>query len=361
AGGVLSGAGVSGLYFDPILAGVGPHVLNYTVTDANGCVGTVTKTVQVIALPKPEILNTDLTFCENEQPVLVEVSPDGGILSGAGVSGLYFDPILAGVGSHVLTYTVTDANGCVGTVTKAVPVIALPNPEILNTDLTFCENEQPILIEVSPAGGVLSGVGINGLYFEPEKAGAGNHTLTYTISNQNNCIEISQKQVVIFERVFIDLGPDRKININDTLKLTPYTNGSTILWNNGSTGDQQNIVAKNLGIGIFNIWAIATNNENCFAKDSMLLTIDFSDIIDARNQFPKAYIFPNPIKNGFYLMLEENEIIEYISLYGINGRLYLNGKPSSFPYFDTSGLSSGTYVLKLKTNRQNVVFQLVKF
>ncbi|MFA5328338.1 MAG: S8 family serine peptidase, partial [Prolixibacteraceae bacterium] len=111
------------------LSQTGNYVFEFIISssiDFNESNNTLSKSIDVYVLPTALILNTDLTFCENEQPILVEVSPAGGILSGAGVSGLYFDPILAGVGPHVLTYTVTDANGCVGTVTKAVQVIASP-------------------------------------------------------------------------------------------------------------------------------------------------------------------------------------------------------------------------------------------
>lgn len=39
-------------------------------------------------------------------------TPAGGTYSGTGVSGGMFDPAVAGVGTHIITYTFTDANGC---------------------------------------------------------------------------------------------------------------------------------------------------------------------------------------------------------------------------------------------------------
>jgi len=45
------------------------------------------------------------------------------VLSGTGVSGLYFDPAVAGVGTHVLTYSVSDENGCDSTITAIFKVI----------------------------------------------------------------------------------------------------------------------------------------------------------------------------------------------------------------------------------------------
>ncbi|MCK3685471.1 hypothetical protein, partial [Maribellus sp. YY47] len=196
-GGVLSGTGVSGTYFFPAVAGVGTHLLTYTLTDANGCTGETTVSVIVNPIPQPEILNTELSFCEDSDPVLIEAIPDGGVLSGTGVSGLYFDPSVAGTGTHLLTYTVTDYNGCTGETTVSVVVNSIPQPEILNTELSFCEDSDPVLIEAVPEGGVLSGTGVSGLYFDPSVAGAGIHTLTYSVTDENGCTGETTVNIVV--------------------------------------------------------------------------------------------------------------------------------------------------------------------
>lgn len=41
-------------------------------------------------------------------------APSGGTFFGAGVSGNTFDPALAGLGSHAITYAFVDNNGCIG-------------------------------------------------------------------------------------------------------------------------------------------------------------------------------------------------------------------------------------------------------
>ena len=47
SGGTFSGPGISGNTFNPSLAGVGTHTINYTYTDINGCVGTTDLTTEV--------------------------------------------------------------------------------------------------------------------------------------------------------------------------------------------------------------------------------------------------------------------------------------------------------------------------
>ncbi len=49
AGGVYSGTGVSGSMFSASLAGTGPHVVNYTYSNANGCSGSAAATITVSA------------------------------------------------------------------------------------------------------------------------------------------------------------------------------------------------------------------------------------------------------------------------------------------------------------------------
>lgn len=48
--------------------------------------------------------------------------PAGGVYSGPGVTNGVFDPAAAGVGTHTITYTYTDVNNCVGTLTQTITV-----------------------------------------------------------------------------------------------------------------------------------------------------------------------------------------------------------------------------------------------
>ena len=261
SGGVISGTGVSGQYFDPAVAGEGTHTITYTIPEADGCGGSVSKDFIVVAATQPLILNEDVTFCENETQVLIDVSPPGGVISGTGVSGQYFDPAVAGEGTHTITYTIPEADGCGGSVSKDFIVVAATQPLILNEDVTFCENETQVLIDVSPSGGVISGTGVSGQYFDPAIAGEGTHTVTYTYTNSTGCMEYTEKQFDVIEKVFIDLGMDRNLDMEDSIELIPYTNGNSFLWFDGSTENIRTLNAKELGVGTHNIWVTAFNES----------------------------------------------------------------------------------------------------
>ncbi len=84
-----------------------------TVTDNNGCTDTESVTVIVNNLPTVELELEIDTFCINETTIeLIGGTPLGGAYSGLGIMGNIFNPSTAGVGTHLITYTYVDTNGC---------------------------------------------------------------------------------------------------------------------------------------------------------------------------------------------------------------------------------------------------------
>lgn len=63
---------------------------------------------------------------QGSSAVTLMATPAGGVFSGKGVAGDKFDAVAAGVGSHVLLYSYTDANGCVAKETQIAAVNAPP-------------------------------------------------------------------------------------------------------------------------------------------------------------------------------------------------------------------------------------------
>ena len=92
------------------------------VTDNNGCTDTETATVTENSLPTVTCPG-DITVCAGSATfALTGGSPGGGSYSGPGVSAGMFDPVIAGVGTHEITYAYTDGNGCSGSCTFDITV-----------------------------------------------------------------------------------------------------------------------------------------------------------------------------------------------------------------------------------------------
>lgn len=121
-GGSFSGStGVSGATFNPAGLTPGSVTLTYTYTDANNCSGTASSTFTLNAAPNATLGTFEDVCLQAASFGLTGGLPAGGTYSGTGVSGGNFDPATAGVGSKIITYTVT-ANGCSDAVTQTIVV-----------------------------------------------------------------------------------------------------------------------------------------------------------------------------------------------------------------------------------------------
>ena len=91
--------------------------------------------------------------CRTSSPVFLDansitVNPTGGtgVFSGPGVGGNYFYPTT--IGTHTITYTYTDLNGCMASVTNTITVIDCPPP---------CDNGPTCQIDAGPDQTICAG------------------------------------------------------------------------------------------------------------------------------------------------------------------------------------------------------------
>ncbi|MGL5889165.1 MAG: T9SS type A sorting domain-containing protein, partial [Bacteroidia bacterium] len=98
----------------------------YTVTgtDANNCSNVTGVTVTVNPLPQVSLSGLGIHCVNDGSFTLTNGQPTGGTYSGPGVSGGVFSPASAGIGTHSITYTYTDANGCTSSATSSIVVNA---------------------------------------------------------------------------------------------------------------------------------------------------------------------------------------------------------------------------------------------
>lgn len=125
AGGSYSGVGVSGGFFDPLDAGIGIHSITYAYADANGCENFAVQNIEVNPLPVVTLSPFADVFDTDPPLALTGGDPVGGEYSGPGVTGGIFDPAVAGVGIHTITYSFIDVNGCENFATETIEVIEL--------------------------------------------------------------------------------------------------------------------------------------------------------------------------------------------------------------------------------------------
>lgn len=187
AGGTWSGSGITDAnagVFDPATAGVGSHTITYSIPGV--CGATATETIVVTNALDATITPSAVTICEADAPFALSAVDPGGNWSGPGIvdaNAGTFDPSNAGAGTHTITYTIGGA--CGDTDTETFVVVPNDDATITTTVTSYCIAEASFNLTALQAGGVWSGAGItdaNAGTFDPNTAGLGTHTITYTIA-----------------------------------------------------------------------------------------------------------------------------------------------------------------------------------
>lgn len=148
AGGTWSGSGIidaSNGTFDPASAGPGLHEITYTISGPCGSSGTVS----IIVSPTMSgSISCPEDICESEAPILLEIGIPGGIWSGTGITNPStgeFSPEVAGIGTHLITYS-NHAGVCPFETTFEITVHGAPEIEFTVENASGCA---PLTVELT--------------------------------------------------------------------------------------------------------------------------------------------------------------------------------------------------------------------
>ena len=298
-GGVWTGPGVVSGYFYPNLAGVGTHIINYSVNNSYGCSASDTEDITVTPLPVANI-NPVGTLLLNSQPIPLIATPLGGTFSGTGVVNGIFSPATAGVGTHIIQYVLPpDRFGCAGQDTIHIKVI-LPELPIANwePDTTGCTPLKVEFRNLSTGGeSFLWDFGDKEystsenpyhIYYTP-----GNYIVKLTVTNvagssiHQGIIQVFQSPVARFSAF-----PTNVVNNEQIVIFYNYSSNAIIyLWNFGDsiTSNDESPYHKYENPGSYNVKLWATSVDGC--TDSTILNTPI--IVDWKTGSIK---FPNVFK-----------------------------------------------------------------
>ena len=246
------------------------------IVDSIGCKDTSDAIVITVnALPTVTHSNFP-NVCDGDDPfTLSGGTPSGGVYSGTGVTGgNTFDPDAAATGNNIITYTYTDANGCVDSVDKTITVQT--SPAIFTTTISACEDDSPVSLSASaygyPTGGTHSGTGVSSNSFNPTTAGAGTHTIFY--SSSNGCVSPDSIVATVTAAPNVSLGSYSNLCATNTTPVTltggtptggTYSGGSYIIG-----GFFYTLFS---GSGTHNVIYTVTSS-GCSASDTSTITVD---------------------------------------------------------------------------------------
>ena len=190
AGGTWAGPGIVSAQagtFRSVLAGVGRHVVTYTLANTAYC--NQQDTVSIVVAPvvvRAQALLRRLS-CARDTSFALIAAPRGGSWRGPGVVNATagtFSSAAAGPGRHLLTYSLVIGT-CGGQDTLSV--VVQPTPvRILSAPPTLCRLDTTFQLAATPAGGTWRGAGITNAQrglFSAATAGPGRHVVRYELGN----------------------------------------------------------------------------------------------------------------------------------------------------------------------------------
>jgi gliding motility-associated-like protein len=251
-----------------------------TVTNLNGCQGTLTTTVTVNALPVPTALNNG-PVCVGS-PLILAGGPLGmTTYSWAGPDGFTSNvqsPTVSLTATEAMagtyTLTVTNSNGCLNSVSTVVIVNAVPVATAANNG-PVC-SEKPLILTGGPAGmTTYAWTGPNGFTSNLQSptvslvstaAMAGTYSLTVT--NNIGCKGIANTTVVINQTPVATAANSGPVCVGSPLNLTGGPAGmTTYSWagpNGFTSGLMSPTVSASATLGMAGVYTLkVTNASDC--------------------------------------------------------------------------------------------------
>lgn len=290
--GVFSGPGVVQNNFNPAAAGLGNHTLTYTFTDQSGCTNTTQTVVTVHPLPVLNIAAIQ-PLCVSAQPIDMTVNPVGGTLSGPGISGTTFNPAIAGIGTHTITYNFTDVNGCSNTST--IQIVVNPLPQItFSTPNAFCIDDAAEVLSADPPGGVFTNNNNPITTFNPAIFEAGSHDFTYTAFNNFGCSNTANYTINVNPLPVVDFNITTDLCLNSLFyPFTDYTvspTGGSVVFSGPGVQNNSGILALDAGVGTHLITLDYTDLNGCQNSDNATVNVFTLPELSVVNNLPQYCI-----------------------------------------------------------------------
>lgn len=316
--GTYSGPGTNAAgLFDPAVAGYGTHTITYTFTSTGGCTQTITQDVLVHARPRTNFTlpaagclppnglvnftNTSTIPDAQTMTWLWTFNDPNASAPNPNTSTAQHASHLFQEGTYPVNLQATSSNGCIKDTT--INATFAVTPALLYPALTgICQNPGAPQISVAAAS-VTNGITGTGVYsgpgttaagmFDPNVAGPGVHTITYTFTSAGGCTETITSTIEVYPRPTALFTVDAGACLGQSVTITPSSSipsGAITNWNwnlgDGNTPTYTNGNPFNVtyaATGNYNVQLVNISDQGCISEPvslpvrvSPLPTVDFT-------------------------------------------------------------------------------------
>ncbi len=272
----------------------------YTVTaTVQGCSSSATTTL-VVNPSIPSTITPSGPHCLNASPVTLTGATGGGVWSGTGISNAnsgVFDPSLAGVGMHTITYAVS--GNCGTTSTTQIEVLAIPTVAVhsdvttgcVPLAITFADASAPTAVSSTwTIGNLITGTGTT-FATEIPNVGCFNVTLTSTAANGcSNTASFPNYVCVVAPPIAgITVNPAEAPIVDPHFQFfNASDNETSVVWDFGdgtsSTSDAPEHTYAGAA-GSYSVQLIAFNDMGCSDTTHTIVTVKEQVLFFVPNSF----------------------------------------------------------------------------
>ena len=334
---------------------LGSTTITILATDASGNVGLATVNVTVVDQDAPVIVSapsdTTLAACNAQLVYNYNVTDNCGYTANM-VTGLASGSTFP-LGTTTVTYEFSDASGNTATHSFDVTVDTLGTYNLpANTE--FCADNGPVDLSLGQTGLTFAGDGIaaDGQTFQPAVAGVGLHTLSFTYTDANGCIQVGSITVRVYpvpaQPLVLQVLPTVLESSVTGARYQWFKGG---VWIQGETSKQLNITTGgNYQVKVFNAY-------DCDRMSTGLVISSTGLSID--EVFNTLNIFPNPTQSlvvlEFGVSLESDMSIQVIDIAGRTVHLQTITSGTQSYRMDLSPFKAGAYQIVLRDSKTGAV------
>jgi hypothetical protein len=301
------------------------------------------------ALAKPGTdvdLPTVSPLCEQGNSIVLSATPPGGSYSGNGVNNDIFDPTVAGLGTHTITYSYTDSYGCM--TAEEIQIEVNENPTPIATALgptEFCEGDGVTLsTEANMSSYLWDSTGST----TPTTYVTESGDYFVTVTNQLGCEGISNSILVDVTPMIVPVILEN----GNILTADPPGSGYQWFFNGNPIPGATDISYEALGSGNYQVQYTGPNG--CPAI-SYILEFTFSTGIIENSVFNSLDLFPNPGKGHFIIKGDLSSIEDVtIAVTNMLGQqllpaIQINSSNQFEEPIDISPFANGVYFIQVFT------------